>query len=103
MNKLELMNQNKKRYAFVKEHLDDLKTGYDVQVSRLVLAYIKGTKWMGGFSDGQAKDIMCSIIKSPFADEVIGLFDYNSKLIATFEAFEDQMAYWYDRFKKEGI
>lgn len=103
MTKLELINQNKKRYAFVKEHLDDLKTGYDVLVSRLVLAYIKGTNWMGGFSDSQAQDIIRSIIKSPFADEVIGLFDYNSKFIATFEAFEDQMAYWYDRFKKEGI
>ena len=103
MTKLELINQNKKRYAFVKEHLDDLKTGYDVLVSRLVLAYIKGNKWMGGFSDGQAKGIMRSIIKSPFADEVIGHLYYESKFIATFEVFEDQMAYWYDRFKKEGI
>ena len=30
MNKLELMNQNKKSYAFVKEHLDDLN--YEVSL-----------------------------------------------------------------------
>ena len=98
MNKLEPMNQNKKRYAFVKEHLDDLKTGYDVLVSRLVLAY-----WMGGLSDSRAQDIMCSIVRSPFADEVIGHLDYDSKFIAIYDDFEAQLAYWYDRFKKEGI
>lgn len=103
MTKLELINQNKKRYAFVKEHLDDLKTGYDVLVSRLVLAYIKGTKWTGGLSDSRAQDIMCSIVMSPFADEVIGHLDYDSKFIAIDDAFEVQLAYWHDRFEKEGI
>ena len=42
-------------------------------------------------------------MKSPFADEVIGHLDYASKFIAIYDDFEVQLAYWYDRFKKEGI
>ena len=53
MTKLELMKQNKKRYAELEEKIESL-SGIERDVAKhLTLNWIKGAKWEGGLGSGQ--------------------------------------------------
>lgn len=67
--KLELMKDNKERYAKVQEEIKGMKPGLERDVKeKVVLPWIKGENWMGGLSDRKAEAIYK---KMPYSFEEI--------------------------------
>lgn len=70
--KLELMKENKERYAKCEEYI---KTASGLQkrvAETLTLAWIKGNEWMGGLSDSKANKYIEKLMSEGYElDEIL--------------------------------
>ena len=77
MTKLEIMKDNKRKYAEVEAEISGMADGLAKTVkSMMILAWIKGNKWLGGLSDSVANKLIEKIAELGYDEsDIINEFD----------------------------
>ena len=77
MTKLEIIKDNKRKYAEVEAEISGMADGLAKTVkSMMILAWIKGNKWLGGLSDSVANKLIEKIAELGYDEsDIINEFD----------------------------
>ena len=77
MTKLEIMKDNQRKYAEIESEISEMPDGLAKTVkSMMILAWIKGNKWLGGLSDSVANKLIEKIAEFGYDEsDIINEFD----------------------------
>ena len=77
MTKLEIIKNNKRKYAEVEAEIAGMNNSLaKIVKEKMILAWIKGNKWLGGLSDSVANKLIEKIAELGYDElEIIGEFD----------------------------
>ena len=82
MTKLEVIKENQRKYAEAEAEISSMSDGLAKIVKQeLILAWLKGNKWLGGLSDSVANKLIEKISKLGY-DEMQVINEFESQMMS---------------------
>ena len=82
MTKLEVIKENQRKYAEVETEISGMSAGLAKIVKQeMILAWLKGNKWLGGLSDSVANKLIEKISKLGY-DEMQVINEFENQIMS---------------------
>lgn len=82
MTKLEVIKENQRKYTEVEAEISGMSDGLAKIVKQeMILAWLKGNKWLGGLSDSVANKLIEKILKLGY-DEMQVINEFENQIMS---------------------